>query len=279
MTKQKTNIVPVVKWVGGKRQLLPQLLERLPESFDTYCEPFIGGGALLLAVQPNKAIINDFNEELINVYLTVRDECPQLIEDLKRHKNESEYYYYIRGLDRDIETWQSLSNVQRASRFLYLNKTCYNGLYRVSSQGFMNTPFGRYKKPNICPTEDLTALSNYLQSNSVQIMCGDYRTAVESLSKGDFVYFDPPYDPISVTSAYTGYTSGGFTKDNQRELAETCRMLNERGVLFMLSNSATEFIKGLYEDFNIEIVKAKRAINCKGNGRSPVDEVIVRNYG
>lgn len=273
------EIKPVVKWVGGKRQLLPQLLQRMPENYGTYCEPFIGGGALLFAVQPKRAIINDYNAELVNLYTVIKNDCEALISDLRKHKNEADYYYEMRALDRDFEKWQSLSDVERASRFVFLNKTCFNGLYRVNSQGFVNTPFGRYKNPTICPEDDLRGISEYFTKSKVKILCGDYRKAVKKLKSGDFVYFDPPYDPISPTASYTGYTENGFTKQNQIELAETCKALDEKGVFFMLSNSATDFIKEQYQGFNIDIVKAKRAINCKGDGRAPVEEVIVRNYG
>lgn len=273
------EIKPVLKWVGGKRQLLPELQRRMPEQFGTYCEPFIGGAALLLAVKPQRAIVCDFNAELINFYSIVKNDCENLILELKQHKNESDYFYSIRGLDRDAKEWAKLTPLKRASRFAYLNKTCFNGLYRVNAQGQVNTPFGRYKNPNICPEDDLRAMSAYLNSNDVTILCNDYRKAVETLQSGDFVYFDPPYDPVSPTASYTGYTANGFTRQNQIELCETCKELDKRGVKFMLSNSATDFIKEIYSGFNVEIVKAKRAINCKGDGRQPVDEVIVRNYG
>ncbi len=269
---------PVLKWVGGKRQLLTNLIELMPDSYVTYYEPFIGGAALLLACQPNKAVINDFNKELINVYLVIRDNVETLIESLKQHENTSEYYYSIRAKDRDLSVWESMTDLERASRMLYLNKTCYNGLYRVNSQGQVNVPFGYYKKPNICPESDLRSLSAYLNECDIRILCGDYAAAVSDAKEGDFVYFDPPYDPVSVTAAYTGYTANGFTKQDQIRLCETCKELDSRGVRFMLSNSATDLIKELYSSFDVSIVPAKRAINCKGNKRGAVDEVIVRNY-
>lgn len=269
---------PVLKWVGGKRQLLEKLLALMPKSYKTYYEPFIGGAALLLACHPKQAVINDYNDELMNLYHVIRDDVESLIDHLKQHENTPEYYYAIRAKDRDSDAWEKMTELERASRMLYLNKTCYNGLYRVNAQGQVNVPFGRYKNPNICPEEDLRNMSDYFNSNEIVIMQGDYRDAVADAKPGDFVYFDPPYDPISTTAAYTGYTSNGFNKQNQIELCETCKELNDKGVMFMLSNSATDFIKELYAGFDVRIVPAKRAINCKGNGRGAVDEVIVRNY-
>ena len=276
MTQQRLK--PVVKWVGGKRQLLPVLNERLPKEYGLYCEPFIGGGALLFDIQPQEAVINDLNPELINLYQVIKNEVESLIEDLQKHINTSEYFYNIRALDRDAEAWQKLTPVERASRFIYLNKTCYNGLYRVNSQGQLNTPFGNYKNPSICDTENLLAISNYFNKASITMLCGDYKNAVKQLETNDFVYFDSPYHPVSSTASYTGYTASGFSEQNQIELYETCKELDSKGVMFMLSNSGTPFIKELYKDFEVEIVKAKRAINCKGDKRAAVEEVLVRNY-
>ena len=278
MSKQTTKITPILKWVGGKRGLLSSLIDLMPDSYSAYYEPFLGGGALFFDQKPAKAVVSDSNSELINLYSVVKSDVESLIESLKQHENTSEYFYEIRAKDRDESVWDAMTDLERASRMLYLNKTCYNGLYRVNSQGQVNTPFGNYKKPNYCPESDLRLMSAYLNSKGISLLCCDYRKAVETACKGDFVYFDPPYDPISETAAYTGYTSNGFNKQNQMELCETCKELDAKGVMFMLSNSATDFIKGLYSDFDVHIVKAKRAINCKGDGRGAVDEVIVRNY-
>ena len=278
MTKKDAKITPILKWVGGKRGLLSSLIDLMPDSYSTYYEPFLGGGALFFDQRPAKAVVSDSNSELINLYSVVKSNVDSLIESLKQHENTSDYFYEIRAKDRDKDIWDSMTDVERASRMLYLNKTCYNGLYRVNSLGQVNTPFGGYKNPNYCPESDLRLMSSYLNEEDITLLCCDYRKAVETASKGDFVYFDPPYDPISDTAAYTGYTSSGFNKQNQIELCETCKELDSKGVMFMLSNSATEFIKGLYSSFDIQIVKAKRAINCKGDGRGAVDEVIVRNY-
>ena len=271
-------IKPILKWAGGKRQLLPKLLEFMPIDYQTYYEPFIGGAALLLATLPSTAIVNDYNEELINVYKVIRTNVEQLILSLKEHENTSEYFYILREKDRDKRIWQRMTDVERASRTIYLNKTCYNGLFRVNSNGKFNTPFGKYKNPTICQEEDLLALSAYLNQNNITLLCGDYKIALETAKEGDFAYLDPPYDPVSKTAFYTAYTASGFTRQNQIELSETCKELDSKGVKFMLSNSATEFIKELYKEFNIEIVSAKRSINSNGKGRGNVNEVIVRNY-
>lgn len=272
------QIKPILKWVGGKRQLLPELLPLIPD-FDNYCEPFIGGAAMLLSLQPKSATINDYNAELMNVYRVIRDDVEALITDLKKHENTPEYFYEMRGKDRDKRVYSHLSPMKRASRVIYLNKTCFNGLYRVNAAGQLNAPFGAYKNPNIVNEEGLRAVSTYLRSANVTILQGDYAAALENLPEGTFVYLDPPYDPISETAAFTGYTQGGFSRLDQIKLREACDTLNERGIKFMLSNSATDFIKDQYSEYHIQIIKAKRAINCKGSRRGTVDEVVVTNYG
>ncbi len=271
---------PVLKWAGGKRQLLKDIKKHIPERFSTYYEPFFGGGAVLFELQPNRAVVNDINEELMNVYLVIRDHVEELIEELRNHeeKNSEEYYYEIRELDRDKEKYNQLSNIKRASRIIYLNKTCYNGLFRVNSQGQFNVPYGRYKNPDIVNEVTLRAVSNYFNKANITFKCGDFEETVKGARKGSFVYFDPPYDPISDTSSFTGYDLNGFNKEDQIRLKKLCDKLNERGVKFLLSNSATKFILGLYDGYNIEIVQANRAINSKGDKRGKVDEVLVKNY-
>lgn len=277
MAKNKL-VAPVVKWVGGKRQLLPVITPLLPKRITTYCEPFFGGGALLFSRQPTMAYINDVNSELINLYEIIRDDVESLIKLLEQHKNESEYFYSIRDLDRDREDYLLLSNVERASRVLFLNKTCYNGLFRVNSSGEFNSPFGHYKNPNIVNAPTLRAVSNYFNNSNIIFSSGDYTTVLENLPRGSFVYLDPPYDPVSDTANFTGYARGGFGRDEQIRLRECCDDLNQRGIKFMLSNSATNFIKEQYSNYNITIVQAKRAINSVATKRGEVDEVVVRNY-
>ncbi len=271
-------VEPVLKWVGGKRQLLKDIEIHIPRKFSTFYEPFLGGGAVLFHLQPHKAVVNDINEELINVYTVIRDSVEELIEDLKKHKNEAEYFYSMRELDRDKEAYNRLSSIKKASRLIYLNKTCYNGLFRVNQQGEFNTPFGRYKNPNIVNEVTLRAVSNYFNKAQITFKCIDFEESVKGIRKGSFVYFDPPYDPVSDSANFAGYDKGGFDRDEQIRLKQLCDKLNNRNVKFLLSNSATEFILDLYKDYNIAIVKAKRAINSRGDKRGEVNEVLVKNY-
>lgn len=276
--QQDPLVSPVVKWAGGKRQLWPEIKKEIPQSFSTYYEPFVGGGAVLFALQPSQAVINDVNEELINVYRVIRDQLDDLLQDLKQHKNESDYFYQIREQDRNPQVYAELSNVQRASRTLYLNKTCYNGLFRVNQQGEFNAPFGRYKNPNIVNEKTLTAVSAYLNRAQITLQTGDFVQAVAGLDQTSFVYFDPPYDPISQSASFTGYDQGGFSRSEQIRLKELCDSLNKQGVKFLLSNSATEFILELYRDYDLRMVQAKRSINSNARKRGAVAEVLVKNY-
>lgn len=276
--KYDESISPVLKWVGGKRQLLPEIRKYIPQNISTYYEPFLGGGAVLFDILPKKAVVNDVNTELINVYEVIRDDVESLIEDLAKHKNEADYFYEIRALDRDPDKYSLLSDVERASRIIYLNKTCFNGLFRVNRAGHFNTPFGKYKNPNIQNAETLRAVSRYFNITNIKFLSTDFDEAVKGCRKGAFVYFDPPYDPVSDSSSFTGYAKGGFDRNEQKRLKELCDKLNDRGVKFLLSNSSTDFIMDLYKDYNIEIIQAKRSINSKGKNRGEVDEVLVRNY-
>lgn len=278
MAKNKL-VVPVVKWVGGKRQLLDEITPLLPKRMVSYCEPFLGGGAVLFSMQPTNAIVNDLNGDLISVYETIRDDVEALIADLKKHENTSEYFYKIRDMDRDKEVYQAMSKVECASRMIYLNKTCYNGLFRVNSSGEFNSPFGYYKNPNIVNEPVLRAVSKYLSANNITFCNEDFAATLNRVSKGGFVYLDPPYDPISDTASFTGYNKGGFDKNEQIRLKGCCDELTQRGVKFMLSNSATEFIQELYKDYHISVVHAKRAINSDASKRGAIEEVLIRNYG
>ena len=271
-------ISPVVKWVGGKRQLLDSIMPLVPRSYTTYCEPFFGGGAVLFSLQPKSAVINDGNEDLICLYRTIRDNVEPLIDSLQQHENTSDHYYEVRALDRDKEAYASLSDIERSSRLIFLNKTCYNGLFRVNSSGEFNTPFGSYKNPNIVNAATLRAVSNYFNNNDIQILSGDFVTALAMLPEKSFVYLDPPYDPVSSSAAFTGYTSGGFGKEEQIRLREYCDELNRCNIKFLLSNSDTQFIREQYAAYTIETVQATRSINSKGNKRGAVNEVLVYNY-
>lgn len=272
---KKKSIEPVLKWVGGKRQLLHEITPHLPDDSPLYVEPFVGGGAVLLSQLPSRARINDSNTELINVYTVIRDNPQELLDLLKEHqeRNSKDYFYEVRSIDRGLE-YKSLSKVERAARIIYLNKTCYNGLYRVNSAGQLNVPYGNYKKPNIINREGIEKLSEYLQGD-VEIMSGDFAEALDDIPAGGFVYFDPPYAPISPTSSFTGYTAGGFGEAEQLRLRDKCVELVEKGIHFMQSNSDSPAIRELYVDFQIKTVQARRSINSRGDKRNPISEVLI----
>ena len=276
--KKNKLVAPVLKWVGGKRQLLDTLTPLLPKRITAYCEPFVGCGAMLFNMQPNVAYVNDINSDLIQVYNTIRTDVENLILTLSDFKNESDFFYSVRDWDRNREKYAMLSDVQKSARILYLNKTCFNGLYRVNNAGEFNSPFGNYKNPNIVNAPVLRAVSAYLNSATIHLTSTDYREVLEKIPKGTFVYLDPPYDPISNTSSFTGYSKGGFSRDDQIRLRECCDDLTKRGIKFMLSNSSTEFIREQYAAYNIITVQAKRSINAVASRRGDVDEVVVRNY-
>jgi DNA adenine methylase len=277
--KKNKLVAPVLKWVGGKRQLLDVLTPLLPDKKITaYCEPFVGGGAMLFSLQPQTIFVNDINRELIGVYEVIRDNVDALIVALEAFKNEADYFYSVRDWDRDKTTYETRTPVEKAARILYLNKTCYNGLFRVNNAGEFNSPFGNYRNPNIVNAPTLRAVSSYLKAVTVHLTSLDYAEVLRTLPKGAFVYLDPPYDPISDTSSFTGYAKGGFSRTEQIRLRECCDELNNRGLKFMLSNSATDFIKEQYAAYNITVVQAKRAINSDATKRGEIDEVVVRNY-
>lgn len=281
MANQKNLVLsPVLKWVGGKRQLLNDIIPMIPKNCSTYVEPFIGGGAVLFELQPKKAIINDFNGELINVYTVIRDYPEELIKELQFHKenNTSEYFYTVREYDRKPDFFSKMTSVQKAARVIYLNKTCYNGLYRVNSAGQFNSPYGKYKNPNIVNETVIRAMSKYFNENNIVIKNEDFKETLKGLRRGAFVYLDPPYMPISSSSSFTGYTENGFNEDKQRELKELCDKLDKKGIKFLQSNSDCEVIRELYSSYRIKTIKAKRAINSKGNSRGEINEVLIYNY-
>ena len=271
-------IRPFLKWAGGKSQLLPAIKKRLPLEFSTYYEPFLGGGAVFFYLQPSKAVVSDSNEELINVYRVIRDDIEELINDLKQHVNSKEYFYKMRELDRDKDKYAELSPVKRASRIIYLNKTCYNGLFRVNKSGEFNAPFGNYKKPQIVNEPVLRAISSYLNNAELVIKCGDFEECLKNAQEGDFAYLDPPYFPLSNTANFTGYDKSGFDENCQVRLKKVCDELDERGVKFLLSNSKVDFIQSLYGRYIREIITAKRAINSRGDKRGEIEELLIRNY-
>lgn len=271
---------PFVKWAGGKRQILDKLKSCSPVEFNTYFEPFVGGGALLFDLAPKNAVINDSNEELINVFNVLCNEkkyskmCRYLNKFERKH--DEEFYYEIRNIDRNKKKFNKLNDSKRAARTIYLNKSCFNGLYRVNSKGEFNVPFGKKTKVNTYDGENLLNVHSYLTLNNISILCTDFEDAVSTAKEGDFVYFDPPYD--SDTSTFNSYTEDGFNKDEQRRLAKVFKELDEKGVKVMLSNHNTTLIKELYKDYNFYVIEAKRSINSNGKKRGKVEEVIITNY-
>lgn len=273
-----TRLTPVVKWAGGKRQLLSDIMPFIPERYAAYCEPFLGGGAVLFALQPEAAIVNDINADLIQTYEVIRDQVEDLISALEAHVNEADHYYRVRRWDREHEFYVRLGRVERAARIIYLNKTCYNGLFRVNNAGEFNTPFGRYKNPDFVNATNLRKVSQYLQRAQITFRSGDYFALLSEIKSDDFVYLDPPYDPVSRTASFTGYVKGGFNQDEQLRLKEFCDRLDAENVKFLLSNSSTEFIRDLYQGYEVTTVKARRVVNSAAGKRGRVDEVLIRNY-
>lgn len=278
MVEPKNKLVtPFLKWVGGKRQLMPEIVRHLPKNIKTYIEPFIGGGAVLFHLQPEKAIISDFNSELINVYRVVKNNLEELIIDLQKHENKSDYFYEIRNIDRTDE-FKKMTDVEKASRVIYLNKTCFNGLYRVNNSGEFNSPFGRYKNPNIVNEPTLRAVSYYLNEHDVKLCNIDYEEVARVADKSSFIYLDPPYHPVSESSNFTGYVQGGWDVNDQIRLKETCDDLNKRGIKFLQSNSSTNLIREQYKDYIICTVRANRFVNSDGGKRGEVEELLIKNY-
>ncbi|MEM7590865.1 MAG: DNA adenine methylase [Cyanobacteria bacterium P01_A01_bin.83] len=266
---------PFVKWAGGKTQLLPYLLERMPRKYNKYFEPFIGGGALFFQVTPRQGYISDVNPELINAYQVIKSDVESLIEDLKKHIYDKDYYYKLRNVDRTPE-FKNWSPVQKASRLVALNKSCFNGLYRVNSKGHFNVPFGRYKNPKLVDALNLRECSKVLKET--KIVFGSFDLIEQDVQKGDFVYFDPPYAPLNPTSNFTSYTKERFGNNMQENLRDFCVSLDRKGIKFMVSNSSAPLILDLYQNFHISFVDATRAINSKGDKRGKIKEVIVTNY-
>lgn len=274
-----SNGVPsFIKWAGGKKQLLDQFKPFFPEKIERYFEPFVGGGTVafyLLKTHPEikKIFLSDINEELITTYRVMKNNLNELMDLLKEYKKEhnKEFYYKIRSQDVS-----KLTAVQIAARFIYLNKTCFNGLYRVNSKGGFNVPMGSYKDPAICPEEDLREISRFLQKDDLHAK--QFHESVKAAMKGDFIYFDPPYYPLNRTSSFTKYTKEAFLEKEQEHLAKVFRELDEKGCNVMLSNSDTDFIKNLYKGYNINLVKATRMINCDATKRGKINEVVITNY-
>jgi len=268
-----------LKWVGGKGQLVGEIIKLLPQKFNNYVEPFVGAGALFFALysadilKDKSVILSDFNEELINAYkaLQKNNGANNIIKLLSNemYANNSENFYSVR---LNVPT----NSYERAARMIYLNKTCFNGLYRVNSKGLFNSPFGKYNNPKICDSENLKAVSSALKN--VSLMNGDFEVTSHLIKKEDFVYFDPPYQPVSKTSNFTNYTKNSFGEDDQKRLFNFYTSLSDKGCKVMMSNSDAKLIRELYKNFNLRVVGAKRSINCKSSKRGNVDELIITNY-
>ncbi|BAU11950.1 site-specific DNA-methyltransferase [Leptolyngbya sp. NIES-3755] len=271
---------PFIKWAGGKSQLISQYVSYFPKHYQNYYEPFVGGGAIFFHLQPERSLLIDINLELVNVYRTVRDRVEDLIDRLEHHhqQHSPDHYYQVRGQLAPNDDWfYKGNNVDRAARLIYLNKTCFNGLYRENSKGHFNVPIGSYKKPAIYDPEILRADSIALQSANIEPGSFD-QVLQHAQSSEDFVYFDPPYYPISSTSNFTAYNRYSFSEAQQIQLRDAVRELSDRGVKVMLSNSDCPFIQELYKEFNIHTIYATRNINCNAEKRGKITEVLVTNY-
>ncbi len=271
---------PFVKWAGGKRQIIDKLLKYAPYDYKTYYEPFVGGGAFLFELAPQNAVINDYNKELMNVYECIKDEnkFTKMCNELNHYEtnHSEEFYYEIRNKDRDKVKFNKMVDYKRAARTIYLNKACFNGLYRVNSKNEFNVPFNKKAKVNTYDGQNLGIIHSYLNFNNVKMLNVDFEEAVKDAKKGDFIYFDPPYD--SDTSTFNSYTEDGFGKDEQIRLAKVFKELSDRGCYVMLSNHNTKLVNELYKDFNIHVIEAKRNINSNGKKRGKVEEVIITNF-
>lgn len=271
---------PFVKWAGGKRQIMPEIKKYVPENYDTFYEPFVGGGAVFFELAPRKAVLNDYNSELMNVFECIKDEVKfdKMCKELNKHEmlHSKEHYEDVRKVDRDKIEYNKLADYKKAARTIYLNKACFNGLYRVNSKNEFNVPFGKKNKVNTYEGQNLDVISGYLNYNDIEILSVDFEEAVKNAKKGDFIYFDPPYD--SDTHTFNSYTEDGFNKDEQRRLARVFKELDERGCFVMLSNHNTILVSELYKDYNFHFIEAKRNINANGKKRGKVEEVIITNY-
>jgi len=265
---------PFIKWAGGKTKLLGQIMPLIPKKYNAYYEPFLGGGAVFFNLAPKKAFLSDTNEELINLYEVIRDRANHLIQELRQYDSSEACYYKCRDKDRE-PGYKLMTSVQKAARTLYLNKTCWNGLYRVNSKGQFNVPFGKRKNPNIIDEDTILSCSYALKDVSLEVE--DFRIVLDIPEEGDFVYLDPPYVPLNATS-FTSYTKDGFSWDDQLALKVLCDELNDKGVRFMQSNSNSELVLDLYKDYTITTIYAPRFINSKGNKRNKIEEVAITNY-
>lgn len=275
----KNLLRPFTKWTGGKRQLLPTLKKYMPENYGCFYEPFVGGGAVLFDLAPEHAVINDYNEELMNCYQQIKEHPQQVISLLTQHqeKNCKEYYLYLRSADRDGRL-QKMGDVERAARILYMLRVNFNGLYRVNTNNQFNVPYGKYKNPKIVDAHLIHTVSHYLNTSNVTLLQGDFEDAIATVQPEDFIYFDPPYIPLTATSSFTSYTEGGFTFDDQIRLRDTFKRLSDKGAWVMLSNSSSPLALDLYRDFYIYEVNVVRTNGASKQSRGKISEIIVTNY-
>jgi DNA adenine methylase len=272
----KPTLKPFLKWVGGKRQLINQITPHLPKTFNNYYEPFIGGGALLFHLLPKQAMISDINHELINVYQCVKKDYIAVVNLLKCFRYDFDFFSGIRGWDKDKDYINKYSPEERTARFIYINKCGFNGLWRVNKNGECNVSFGRYINPDFICEQTLKECSEYLQN--VNIYQGDFETTIQDAGMNDFIYLDPPYDPVSITSNFVGYSQNGFTRDDQIRLKTKVDQLTLKGVRIMVSNNLTPFISDLYKDYNQHTLLATRNVNSNGEKRGVVPEILITNY-
>jgi DNA adenine methylase len=273
---------PFVKWAGGKTRVVPQILEFFPVEFERYYEPFLGGGALYFSISPQNGCLNDINCVLIEAYLHIRDDVNELISDLAKIQ---EHYYSLSSMEgksdyyyeqRQVFNGLNIKSLHRSALFIFLNKTGFNGMYRENSSGGFNIPFGKRKQPIICDSENLKLVSDVLKQ--IDIKCGTYEEALKAAKASDFIYLDPPYEPINGTSNFTEYQAGGFLKDDQRKLSKVYRELSDKGCLVMMSNSTADLVYELYADFYINKITVSRGINASKSGRGKIEELIITNY-
>ncbi len=269
---------PFIKWVWWKRQLLLQFENLFPKEFNNYFEPFLWWWAVFFNLQKEKSFLSDVNEELINTYKIIKNKPMELLHFLKNIQHSKGNFLEIRAWDREEWRPNNHSNIERAWRFIYLNRTCFNGLYRVNSKWQFNVPMWSYKNPNYIQEENIINTSKLLNKTNAEIKVQGFEKVLEKAEQWDFVYFDPPYDVLTESANFTSYDKSWFGRDMQKKLAETCRKLDKAWVKFMLSNHNTPFIKELYKWFKFDIVKARRNVNSKGNWRGEVEEIVVRNY-
>lgn len=279
MKPLKTKIQPFVAWAGGKTQLLSEIKQEISRAgkFETYYEPFVGGGAVFFDLLPQKAIINDDNHELINTYRIIRDNPNELISELKKYQNTAKDFYCIRAWDRKPDYFK-LSNVKKAARFIFLNKTCFNALYRVNHKGYFNSAYGKREKVQIVQESNLRRISRYLNMNDIKFYAGDFMHVLENIQPNSLIYLDPPYMPITDTANFTRYTKQQFKANDQRRLATKCYELDKEGEKLIISNSDTQVIRELYCNFFFNPVKAKRRISAKSSKRDSAAEVLITNF-